>query len=50
MRILCKFVGHHRSRPRAFFYPDQEQWLSYCTRCGVKMVRLPQGGWEVLDE
>jgi len=44
--ILCRVVGHSRSRKLAFTDGDGI-WKSRCKRCGRAMVRIKHKQWVV---
>ncbi|HEX6784213.1 MAG TPA: hypothetical protein VF098_06115 [Sphingomicrobium sp.] len=45
-RFLCRFIGHHRSRRRAYIDREERRWRSYCRRCGAPMRKHGLTGWE----
>lgn len=48
MNVVCRVVGHHRSRRFAAFNATDERWESYCTRCNVRIAREHGGEWREL--
>ncbi|HVH38201.1 MAG TPA: hypothetical protein VM757_06405 [Sphingomicrobium sp.] len=44
--IVCKLLGHHRSRRDARRIDDR--WISYCRRCGSLMVRRGPKQWSAV--
>src|SRR6478672_5555684 len=48
MSILCRVMGHHRSRLQAVPTADGG-WESRCSRCGIKMLRVRPGFWIVAE-
>jgi len=44
--ILCRIVGHSRSRQLAFTDSDGA-WKSRCKRCGRALVRIKHKQWVV---
>jgi hypothetical protein len=45
MAVLCRFVGHHRSRRFASFNVADDRWESICTRCKTRVIRSHGGKW-----
>ena len=45
MGVVCKLLGHHRSRRRAYHVGNV--WWSYCSYCGKHMERKAKGQWLV---
>ena len=45
-RYLCRLIGHHRSRKRAYLDPLEKRWRSYCRRCATPMRKNGLLGWE----
>lgn len=45
MSLVCRFIGHRRSRSRATFDEKRQQWVSDCRRCATILVRERGGGW-----
>jgi hypothetical protein len=43
---LCRFVGHRRSRRRAYIDPQKRVWRSYCRLCGTPLTRHGLLGWQ----
>jgi hypothetical protein len=43
--IICRAVGHRRSRRRAYVDPVEKRWRSYCRRCGAAMRKDGLLGW-----
>ena len=48
LKILCKLVGHHRSRRHA--RPAAGTWRSECHLCGTPMQRISPGHWQPVSE
>jgi hypothetical protein len=46
MKLLCKLLGHRRSRRDA--RRIDRQWISYCRRCGSLMLREAPERWSVV--
>lgn len=49
MRIICMLRGHHRSVKQAT-YDCVHGWRSVCRHCGVPMVRIEKGRWQLQSE
>lgn len=45
MSLVCRFLGHRRSRSRATFDDKRQQWVSDCRRCATILVRGGDGRW-----
>jgi hypothetical protein len=46
IRLLCKLLGHRRSRWRAYVDPKEHRWRSYCKLCGAPMRKDGVRGWQ----
>ena len=46
MNVICRILGHHRSRRFAALNAADERWESYCTRCNVRLTREHGGEWQ----
>ena len=46
MKLMCKLLGHRRSRRDA--RRIEQQWISYCRRCGCLMIREAPASWSVV--
>jgi len=49
MSLICRIVGHRRSRRRAYVDPVERRWRSYCVRCNVPMRKEGLLGWHVCE-
>lgn len=45
MSLVCRLMGHRRSRSRATFDDKRQQWVSDCRRCATILVRERDGRW-----
>jgi hypothetical protein len=45
MPILCRIVGHRRSRGLAAFNISNDRWESFCIRCHTRLARNHRGVW-----
>jgi hypothetical protein len=50
MTILCRLVGHERSRARASYNSSLRAWVSPCRRCASTMTKdpWPSDKWRLL--
>lgn len=49
MSLICRVVGHRRSKRRAYVDPVERRWRSYCARCNVPMRKEGLLGWHVCE-
>lgn len=49
MRLLCLLFAHRRSRKKAMFDYDEQQWRSVCRFCGTALERDRGGEWRELQ-
>lgn len=45
MNILCRF-GHHSALPSNVW--NDGHYFSACARCGLQMIRVPNGRWTLV--
>jgi hypothetical protein len=43
--LICRIIGHRRSKSRAYFVPELGLWRSFCRRCGTPLLREKDGRW-----
>lgn len=43
--LVCRIIGHRRSKSRAYYVPELDRWRSFCRRCGTPLLRDENGKW-----
>lgn len=47
--LICKVLGHDRSRRQARQDSETGVWRSVCKRCGRKLDKSGDSGWRAID-
>ena len=48
--MLCRIVGHNRSRESVAYHKGMRRYTGACERCGTPMIRRRNGEWVTMDE